>query len=144
MTHRQTLHHNIYIIIIIYQVNIALLLLFAIIIFAIVGLEFYAGALNKTCYDINNLREFLMTWICNLCSARSALKMCLYKWLKLIHILLLQIILMTVTMRMIMMMIMMMHMEVIFADLILTEVETGMPCAIGTAETTPVGSYVCQ
>ena len=43
------------------QVNIALLLLFAIIIFAIVGLEFYAGALNKTCYDINNLREFFMT-----------------------------------------------------------------------------------
>ena len=41
-------------------------------------------------------------------------------------------------------MMMMMHMEVIFADLILTEVETGMPCAIGTAETTPVGSYVCQ
>merc|ERR1719264_953792 len=65
-------------------VNIALLLLFAIIIFAIVGLEFYAGALNKTCYDINNLH------------------------------------------------------------LILTEVETGMPCAIGTAETSPVGSYVCQ
>merc|ERR1719400_67007 len=60
-------------------VNIALLLLFA-----IVGLEFYAGALNKTCYDINDLH------------------------------------------------------------LILTEVETGMPCAIGTAETTPVGSYVCQ
>jgi hypothetical protein len=36
-------------------VNIALLLLFAIIIFAIIGLEFYAGALNKTCYDIQNL-----------------------------------------------------------------------------------------
>ena len=33
-------------------VNIALLLLFAIIIFAIIGLEFYAGALNKTCYDV--------------------------------------------------------------------------------------------
>ena len=33
-------------------VNIALLLLFMIIIFAIIGLEFYAGALNKTCYDI--------------------------------------------------------------------------------------------
>merc|ERR1719264_2327861 len=65
-------------------VNIALLLLFAIIIFAIVGLEFYAGALNKTCYDINDLH------------------------------------------------------------LILTEVDEGMPCAIGTAETTPVGSYVCQ
>merc|ERR550517_1104478 len=40
-------------------VNIALLLLFAIIIFAIVGLEFYAGALNKTCYDINNLHLIL-------------------------------------------------------------------------------------
>ena len=39
-------------------VNIALLLLFAIIIFAIVGLEFYSGALNKTCYDIRNLSEF--------------------------------------------------------------------------------------
>ena len=57
---------------------------------------------------------------------------------------------MTVTMMtmmlkmMMMMMMMMMHLQVIFADLILTEVETGMPCAIGTAETTPVGSYVCQ
>jgi hypothetical protein len=40
-------------------VNIALLLLFAIIIFAIIGLEFYAGALNKTCYDIQNLGEIL-------------------------------------------------------------------------------------
>lgn len=38
-------------------VNIALLLLFAIIIFAIIGLEFYAGALNKTCYDIENLSK---------------------------------------------------------------------------------------
>ena len=36
-------------------VNIALLLLFAIIIFAIIGLEFYAGALNSTCYDIEDL-----------------------------------------------------------------------------------------
>ena len=40
-------------------VNIALLLLFAIIIFAIVGLEFYSGALNKTCYDIRNLNNIL-------------------------------------------------------------------------------------
>ena len=39
-------------------VNIALLLLFAIIIFAIVGLEFYSGALNKTCYDIRNLGKY--------------------------------------------------------------------------------------
>ena len=38
-------------------VNIALLLLFAIIIFAIVGLEFYSGALNKTCYDIRDPRR---------------------------------------------------------------------------------------
>ena len=38
-------------------VNIALLLLFAIIIFAIVGLEFYAGALNSTCYDITDLSK---------------------------------------------------------------------------------------
>ena len=38
-------------------VNIALLLLFAIIIFAIIGLEFYAGALNRTCYDLMDLSE---------------------------------------------------------------------------------------
>ena len=36
-------------------VNIALLLLFAVIIFAIIGLEFYAGALNRTCYRLENL-----------------------------------------------------------------------------------------
>merc|ERR1719317_1302518 len=65
-------------------VNIALLLLFTIIIFAIVGLEFYSGALNKTCFDINDL------------------------------------------------------------NVILTEVEGGMPCAMGTVDTTPVGSYICQ
>merc|ERR1719225_931188 len=40
-------------------VNIALLLLFAIIIFAIVGLEFYAGALNKTCYSLDDLDEMV-------------------------------------------------------------------------------------
>ena len=36
-------------------VNIALLLLFAVIIFAIIGLEFYAGALNRTCYSLDDL-----------------------------------------------------------------------------------------
>eukprot|EP00095_Tigriopus_kingsejongensis_P003088 maker-scaffold210_size256293-snap-gene-1.24 protein:Tk03088 transcript:maker-scaffold210_size256293-snap-gene-1.24-mRNA-1 annotation:"GI14769" len=41
-------------------VNIALLLLFAIIIFAIIGLEFYAGALNKTCYDVEDLNRVVM------------------------------------------------------------------------------------
>ena len=39
-------------------VNIALLLFFAILIFAIIGLEFYAGALNKTCYSLDNLGEY--------------------------------------------------------------------------------------
>lgn len=35
--------------------QIGLLVLFAIIIFAIIGLEFYSGALHKTCYRLNNL-----------------------------------------------------------------------------------------
>ena len=38
-------------------INIALLLLFAIVIFAIIGLEFYAGRLNKTCYDVKDLSK---------------------------------------------------------------------------------------
>ena len=41
-------------------VNIALLLLFAVIIFAIIGLEFYAGALNKTCYKLDDLGKCLI------------------------------------------------------------------------------------
>ena len=40
--------------------NIALLLLFAVIIFAIIGLEFYAGALNRTCYDSANLSKLIL------------------------------------------------------------------------------------
>ena len=40
-------------------VNIALLLLFAVIIFAIIGLEFYAGALNRTCYSLDDLDELV-------------------------------------------------------------------------------------
>ncbi|CAB4057700.1 CACNA1B [Lepeophtheirus salmonis] len=40
-------------------VNIALLLLFAIIIFAIIGLELYSGSLNSTCYDINDLNRII-------------------------------------------------------------------------------------
>ena len=39
-------------------VNIALLLLFAIIIFAIIGLEFYGGAFSSTCYDIQDLGKY--------------------------------------------------------------------------------------
>ena len=41
-------------------VNIALLLLFAIIIFAIIGLEFYAGALNSTCYSLEDLGKNIL------------------------------------------------------------------------------------
>ena len=38
--------------------NIALLLLFAVTIFAIIGLEFYSGALGRTCYDSADLSKF--------------------------------------------------------------------------------------
>lgn len=34
--------------------QIGLLILFAIVIFAIIGLEFYAGVLHKTCYYIED------------------------------------------------------------------------------------------
>ena len=37
--------------------NIALLLLFAVTIFAIIGLEFYSGALGRTCYDSADLSK---------------------------------------------------------------------------------------
>nr|CAD7447877.1 unnamed protein product [Timema bartmani] len=39
--------------------QIGLLVLFAIVIFAIIGLEFYSGALHKTCYRIDNLDEIV-------------------------------------------------------------------------------------
>lgn len=38
--------------------QIGLLVLFAIVIFAIIGLEFYSGTLHKTCYSIENICEF--------------------------------------------------------------------------------------
>ena len=85
-------------------VNIALLLLFAIIIFAIVGLEFYSGALNKTCYDIRDPRRTARPQ-----TGKGNI------WVKYFQ----------------------------FADKILTEEEGGTPCAIGTEETLPVGSFVC-
>jgi hypothetical protein len=37
--------------------QIGLLVMFAIVIFAIIGLEFYSGALHKSCYSIHNLGE---------------------------------------------------------------------------------------
>lgn len=39
--------------------QIGLLVLFAIVIFAIIGLEFYSGALHKTCYSIEDLCKSL-------------------------------------------------------------------------------------
>lgn len=37
--------------------QIGLLVLFAIVIFAIIGLEFYSGALHKTCYNLEDLMK---------------------------------------------------------------------------------------
>ncbi|XP_046399409.1 voltage-dependent calcium channel type A subunit alpha-1-like [Ischnura elegans] len=39
--------------------QIGLLVLFAIVIFAIIGLEFYAGALHKTCYSLEDLNKIV-------------------------------------------------------------------------------------
>ena len=39
--------------------QIGLLVMFAILIFAIIGLEFYSGALHKTCYAIDDLGKYL-------------------------------------------------------------------------------------
>lgn len=38
--------------------QIGLLVLFAIVIFAIIGLEFYSGALHKSCYSLENISEY--------------------------------------------------------------------------------------
>ena len=37
--------------------QIGLLVMFAIVIFAIIGLEFYSGALHKSCYSLSDLGE---------------------------------------------------------------------------------------
>ncbi|XP_051167257.1 voltage-dependent calcium channel type A subunit alpha-1 isoform X5 [Leptopilina boulardi] len=39
--------------------QIGLLVLFAIVIFAIIGLEFYSGTLHKTCYSIENIQQII-------------------------------------------------------------------------------------
>ena len=41
--------------------QIGLLVSFAILIFAIIGLEFYTGALHKTCYSISDLGETMQS-----------------------------------------------------------------------------------
>lgn len=38
--------------------QIGLLVLFAIVIFAIIGLEFYSGALHKSCYSLADISEY--------------------------------------------------------------------------------------
>ena len=42
--------------------QIGLLVMFAILIFAIIGLEFYSGALHKSCYSIEDLSKSLFTY----------------------------------------------------------------------------------
>ncbi|KAF0292815.1 Voltage-dependent calcium channel type A subunit alpha-1 [Amphibalanus amphitrite] len=51
--------------------QIGMLVLFAIVIFAIIGLEFYFGALHKTCYDLKDFRGYR----CN-----ESVSMCLEGW----------------------------------------------------------------
>ncbi|XP_046452681.1 voltage-dependent calcium channel type A subunit alpha-1-like isoform X11 [Daphnia pulex] len=74
--------------------QIGLLVLFAIVIFAIIGLEFYSGALHKTCYSIEDLNEILaegeLATPCNTDNATQAVagsyicdynsSLCLEKW----------------------------------------------------------------
>ena len=38
--------------------QIGLLVMFAILIFAIIGLEFYSGALHKTCFSVDDLSKY--------------------------------------------------------------------------------------
>lgn len=40
--------------------QIGVLVLFAIVIFAIIGLEFYSGALHKSCYSLEDISEYEM------------------------------------------------------------------------------------
>ena len=87
-------------------VNIALLLFFAVLIFAIIGLEFYAGALNRTCYDVMDLSKSGPSY-----SREGGLT--------------------NLT-------------ALLCADVILTEVDYGIPCAEGPQETAPMGSYTCR
>ena len=43
--------------------QIGLLVMFAILIFAIIGLEFYSGALHKTCFSIDDLSKCFIVLI---------------------------------------------------------------------------------
>ena len=47
--------------------QIALLVMFAILIFAIIGLEFYSGALHKTCYSVQDLSKSVRQSMLQLC-----------------------------------------------------------------------------
>merc|ERR550532_2338464 len=74
--------------------QIGLLVMFAILIFAIIGLEFYSGALHKTCFSIEDLNQMVTEGRkqvpCNADDAASApagsftcdpeISICLEKW----------------------------------------------------------------
>ncbi len=46
--------------------QIGLLVMFAILIFAIIGLEFYSGALHQTCYSVEDLSEYTYMYVCKI------------------------------------------------------------------------------
>lgn len=50
--------------------QIGLLVLFAIVIFAIIGLEFYSGALHKTCYNLEDISKYFSILLFTHCAPR--------------------------------------------------------------------------
>lgn len=44
--------------------QIGVLVLFAIVIFAIIGLEFYSGALHKSCYSLEDISKLINCFPC--------------------------------------------------------------------------------
>ena len=93
--------------------QIGLLVMFAILIFAIIGLEFYSGALHKSCYSIDDL---------------SKLCLYLYKGHSNIIILHQQSYFFYI---------------IIFLDQIVTEGRFQVPCNQDNPSIAPSGSYIC-
>ena len=96
--------------------QIGLLVMFAILIFAIIGLEFYSGALHKTCYAIDHLGMYgdvttdyqVFSWY-----SAHELPMTLYFFFS-------------------------------AADQIVTEGSMKVPCHSDDPLKAPVGAYTCQ
>ena len=100
-------------------VNIALLLFFAILIFAIIGLEFYAGALNKTCYSLDNLGEyksFRISTNIDVLKLSTSIRNDLNSTFFIIH----------------------------FLDEIVMDGEKGSPCFLGNPSDAPWGANLCD